>query len=163
LDPVLKQLKVVADTVKEAIPQLSLLPPATAVAFIEALPVPSKKMVTLEQDAVGRIVSTVATLKVQLAELPDASVAVIVIVCVVTPEIVEPAIGAWVTTGDGSHISEAETKPEKLGTAALQAGPTKMVWLPGQEMEGAIPSAELRMADAELLVLTGEQANATMR
>ena len=80
--PMSEQLKELVLIVLLEMPQLSLDPPSTSAAVIEALPLPSRKTVRLLQTAVGGVTSLMVTVAEQEALLPEASVPVSVTVVV---------------------------------------------------------------------------------
>ena len=80
--PLFAQVNVLGVTVREAIPQLSVLPPSTSAPVIEALPLASSDLVMFLQTAVGGVVSFTVKVVVQVAALFAASFTVIVMVVV---------------------------------------------------------------------------------
>ena len=81
-DPISSQPKFVWLILKvRSSSQLSKLPPSTSSAVIVATPVSSNAIVIFSQSTVGGASSTIVTVVVQVATLPLASVAVMVIVC----------------------------------------------------------------------------------
>ena len=63
-------------------------------------------MKSAAQVIVGGVTSNAVTVKLQEVEFPLASVAVSVTVVFPSPEIGEPGVGLWVTTGLPSQLSE---------------------------------------------------------
>jgi hypothetical protein len=119
--PLLAQVNVLGVTVREAIPQLSLLPSSTLAAVIEALPAAFSATVKGLHNAIGGISSKTVKVVVQVLLLPLASLTVTVIVFVPIPTSV-PAPGFWVTTNKdaGVQLSEASTSVVTFGTGAWQ-------------------------------------------
>jgi hypothetical protein len=117
--PLLAQVKVLGVTVREAMPQLSLLPLSTSAAVIAAWPLASSATVMFLQTAVGGVVSFTVKFVVHVAVLFDASFTVIVMVVVPTPTGV-PAAGlcVMVKAPASVQLSVAATPPVTFGTAA---------------------------------------------
>jgi hypothetical protein len=146
--PLLAQVNALGLTVRDVIPQLSLLPLSTSAAVIEALPLASNTTVTFLQIAVGGVVSLTVKLVVQVALLFAASFTVIVIV--VTPVVTSvPAAGLWVTVNepDGVQLSLAATPAVTSGTGAWQAEFADAPVGAGQvEITGGVVSATVTVA-----------------
>jgi len=119
LAPLLAHVNVLGLTVRETMPQLSLLPLSTSAAVIEALPLASSATVAFLHDAVGGVVSFTVNVVVQVALLFAASFTEIVIVVVPAPTKV-PAAGLWVIVNDTGavQLSVAVIPPVTFGTAA---------------------------------------------
>jgi hypothetical protein len=117
--PLFAQVKVLGVTVRETMPQLSLLPLSTSAAVIDALPPAFRVTVMFLQTAVGGVVSVTVKVVVHVAALFDASFTVIVIAVVPTPTRV-PAAGLCVMVKDPASVqlSVATTPPVTFGTAA---------------------------------------------
>ena len=79
LFPIFEQLKVLGETLIEAIPQMSLDPLFTCDAVMEAVP-PERVTVTFLQTALGAVLSTTVTIAVPVAVLLLLSVTVSVTV-----------------------------------------------------------------------------------
>jgi len=117
--PLLAQVNVLGVTVREVIPQLSVLPPSTSEPVIDALPFASSATVASLQTAVGGVVSLTVKVVVQVAALFDASFTVMVMV--VVPALTSvPAAGLCVIVNElaGVQLSEAVTPPVTSGTGA---------------------------------------------
>ena len=74
--PTLLQSKVTISMEISATPQLSLLPPSTSAAVIEALPFASSGMVIFSHTAIGASTSVTVMVKLQLLTFPFTSVTV---------------------------------------------------------------------------------------
>src|SRR5687768_9335845 len=83
--PLLAQVKVLGLTVRESIPQLSLLPLSTSAPVIEALPLASSAFVMFLHTAVGGVPSKTVKVVVHVMLLLLASLTVTVIVWVPGP------------------------------------------------------------------------------
>jgi hypothetical protein len=117
--PLLAQVNVLGVTVREVIPQLSVLPPSTSEPVTDALPLASSATVAFLQTAVGGVVSLTVKVVVQVAALFDASFTVMVMV--VVPALTSvPAVGLCVIVSEfaGVQLSEAVTPPVTSGTGA---------------------------------------------
>lgn len=104
-------------TVREVIPQLSLLPLSTLAAVIEALPAAFSATVKGLHNAVGAVSSKTSKVVVQVLLLLLASLTVKVIVFVPMPTTV-PGVGFCVTVNKsvGVQLSEASTSLVTFGT-----------------------------------------------
>jgi hypothetical protein len=119
LAPLLAHVNELGFTVRETMPQLSLLPLSTSAAVIEAFPLPSSATVMFLQTAVGGVVSLTVKVVVHEALLLASSFTVMVIVVTPEPTLV-PAAGDCVILRDPAavQLSVALTPPVTSGTVA---------------------------------------------
>jgi phage tail protein X len=128
LAPILEQLKLVCETVIEAIEQLSVLPPSTSEAVMDALPEASKATVMFWQTADGANESSTVTTAVQLLLFPAASVTVSV---TLLAPILEQLKFVWETVLE--TIAQLSELPPSTAEAVMVALPepskaTVMFW-----------------------------------
>src|SRR5690606_9388186 len=88
--PISAQVKSVISITEVSIAQLSVLPPSTSVAIIEAFPVASNCTVIFWHKAVGSTSSITSTVKEQVAVFPEESVAVSTTVLIPTGNCLPP-------------------------------------------------------------------------
>ena len=112
-------MNVLGLTVRDVIPQLSLLPLSTCAAVIEALPSASSGTVMFLHKAVGGVASVTVKVVVHVALLFASSFTVTVIVVAPTLTSV-PAAGFWVIVKEPASVqlSDAVTPPTTFGTGA---------------------------------------------
>jgi hypothetical protein len=94
LVPISAHVKEFLLMLSRAIPQLSVLPLSTSEATMETFPEASSAFVMFLHMGIGGVLSARVMLKVVLELLPDSSLAVMVIGCIVpAPEIIVPITG----------------------------------------------------------------------